>query len=129
MGTQAGLFTFITTYPAMNELIGTRMYPRVLPQTPTTPALVYNKISNPREYSQSGDSGLEHPRYQFDCWADDPDTAEQVGEILIERLSGYAGPMGNMTVGAAFIENDEDGYDAETGLYRVMVEAQMWKEA
>ncbi len=138
MAFMAGLFTFLSSYPALAELVSTRIYPLLLPPPPDPeimpqpeylPALVYNKISGPRVYSHSGDSGLENPRYQIDCWSEDPDTAEQVAGILIEALSGYAGPMGNETVGASFIENDEDGYDPETGLYRVMVEVLFWKEA
>jgi len=126
---QVGLFTFLTSQSALTDLIATRIYSRLMPQKPTLPLLVYNKISNPRVYSQDGDSGLENPRYQFDVWADDPDSAEQIADILIGILSGYKGAMGDETVGASFVENDEDGYDAETGLYRVMVEVVFWKES
>lgn len=126
MAFQAGLFTFLAAgLPAL----ASRIYPRVMPQNPTLPLLVYNRISAPRVYSQSGDSGLVNSRYQFDVWAQNPDDVESLSDALITLLSGYTGAMGTENVQASFVENDADGYDAETGLFRRSVDVIFWKEA
>lgn len=121
-----GIRTYLVSYSQLAALIGARFYPMVLPQTPTLPAMVWARISGPREYSHSGDSQLAFSRYQFTSWSADLAEARQVAQALISAMSGYSGPMGNEIVYAAFVENDIDDYDQETGLYSVIVDVTMW---
>lgn len=123
---EQGLITFLLEDPVLNALIGNRLHPLTLPQTPTLPAIVWQRISGPREHSHSGPSQLAHPRFQFACWSKNLLEAIQVAEALRIRLDGYSGAMGNETAYAVFILDDHDMYDPETGLPRRIVDYRIW---
>jgi hypothetical protein len=91
-----------------------RVYRRRLPETATLPAISYTRISTVPEYTHDGDSRLPAIRYQVDCWADNPDTADEMTVGLYERLSGTRQPGAQ----AVFIDNDLDDEDSESATYR-----------
>jgi hypothetical protein len=108
---EADLFTFLST---AQTSAGDRVYPRKLKQRAVLPALVYFKVSGGINYVSTGQSSLETPRYQINCWAQTYIAARQLAEEVKARLSGYRGAMGDKTVTAAFIEDDQDDDDPET---------------
>jgi hypothetical protein len=108
---EAGLFTFLAS---SQTSAGNRVYPRRLPQAVTLPALVYFKVSGGVEYVSNGQSGLQTPRYQINCWAATYIEARALAEQVKSLMSGYAGAMGNETVTAVFIEDDQDDDDPDS---------------
>jgi hypothetical protein len=99
---------------------GGRIYPLTLPQHPTLPALTYQRIDGPREVSHTGDSGLEHPRYQFDCWATTYLEAEALATAMMRAFAGQLG----WAVG--FPEAGPDDYESDTARYRRTVDVLLW---
>jgi len=91
-----------------------RVYPRRLPQGVTLPAITYALVSSGIEYQSAGQSSLETPRYQLDCWGATYLAAKTLAEELKARLSGFRGQMGTKTVTAAFIEGEREDDDPET---------------
>jgi hypothetical protein len=108
---EIGLFTFLSN---AQTSAGDRVYPRKLKQGAQLPALVYFKVSGGINYVSNGQSGLETPRYQINCWAETYIAARALADEVKTLLSGYQGAMGNETVTAAFIEDDQDDDDPET---------------
>ena len=119
---EEGLVTFLLADTGLTLLIGNRLHDDVLPQSPTVPAVVWQRISTPREYSHSGSSHLAMPRFQFACWAKTRLEAIQLANTLRAALEAHNGAMGAETVYAAYSENELAGYDAETGLRREIVD-------
>lgn len=93
------LATFLCTTPGLVALQADRVYPEVLPQSPTLPATVYHEISDVPTYSHSGDSGLDEAVYQFSCWGNTPREAK----LLANALRAVLGS--NVHWQAAFVEN------------------------
>jgi len=91
---EEGLVTYLSENVELTGLIGDRLYPLALPQSPTMPAVVYQEISAVPEYSQSGYSDLERTRMQFKCWANTLLMAKQIKAVLRMALSGFRGDMG-----------------------------------
>lgn len=120
------LFTYLQTISALTTLVSTRMYPLRLPQKPTLPALVIQKIARPRVYSHSGDSNLANPTYQISCWAETHEGAVALEVQLETALTGFSGTMGAETVYAAFIANVLDDFEPDTALYRQIVDVEFW---
>ncbi len=119
------LRTFLLQDSTLGGLIGTKIYPIVLPQDPIFPAITYQWISGDRLYSLSGPSGLSGPRIQFDCWAKTYAASEGLFEALRKRLDGYRGQMGSApghTVQGVFFANEVDLYEAEIDVYRRSVD-------
>ncbi|MEE9401256.1 MAG: DUF3168 domain-containing protein [Dehalococcoidia bacterium] len=101
-------------------LVVNRIYPLLLPQVPTLPAVVYLRVSGMREQSHDGDSALQHPRFQFSCWAETYLEALAVAEEVRIALQGLT------TAGVGIYENAHDLYDTDTGWYHVPVDITIW---
>lgn len=119
MGAGTLIRTELVTDPRTSGLVGVRVHPQSLVEAGEFPQIVYHQISGARQYSHDGDSGLRSPRYQFDIWAKDPDTAESVAEALIEVLSGrsFAG------IRFSLVLDERDDVEERTGLFRRIVDA------
>jgi len=119
---EQGLVTFLLADAGLAALIADRLHDDVLPQKPTVPALVWQRISTPREHSHSGSSHYATPRFQFSCWAKTRLGAIQLANTLRSALDAYQGTMGSELVYGSFSENELSGFDAETGLRRQIID-------
>jgi len=125
MSFEEGLFYYLDNYAGLSMEVDDRIYPLLLPQEPTLPAVVFHRISTPRLHELER-SFLPHARFQFDCWAEDFQRAKAVQEQVRLALDLYSGPMGEYTVEVAIVEDERDDYEPETGRWRSMVEAVIW---
>lgn len=107
-------------------LVSNRIYPLVMPQNSPLPTVVYQRISGPRIYSQSGASGLAYPRFQFSCWGTTYASVKAVAEQVRQALSGYRGIVEGVSIQGAFIAGDVDDFEPDTGLYRSTLDFIIW---
>lgn len=107
--------TYILADTQVATLVGARMYPRMLPQTPTLPALVFQRIDTRRLHDLDGADGLPRARLQITCWAALPDDAATVAQAVRARLDGVTGTIGASTIGASLCTAERDVTDAEAG--------------
>lgn len=89
------LRAFLLADTTVANLVGTHMYPLRLPQKPTLPALVYQRISGERIGQFKGLASAAEPRYQIDAWTD-PNTggvsgALALGSAVRQALEGFTG--------------------------------------
>ncbi len=96
-----------------------RCYPMTLPEGVELPALTYQRISDPREYSHSGRSELEHPRYQVTCWAATYGVAVALASEVREAVE---------TLGKVQVEVQPDQYDPTSDTYMIPVDAIIWTQ-
>lgn len=112
---------------AVIALIGSRLYPKTLPQNPTTPAIAYQKISNRDTLLQRETSQIDRARLQFSCYGATYDAAKRLAQTLRAFLTpatvGYY-PRTVQGVPVFYIQflNEIDGYGDETEVYRVIVD-------
>lgn len=124
---EEGLYAFLTANAGVFGLVGERIYPQVIPQDAPMPAVAYQRISSPREYSHyPGASGLARARMQFTCEGDSYRQAKRVAEAIRAALSGYKGVAGDVTIGAAFLENENDSYSEGYQMPVVRVDYVIW---
>ena len=101
-------------------LIGTRVYPLMLPDDAATPAIIYQEIDAIGERTLSGHFIASQRRYQLRLVADSYSTIVQ----LKAAAAGVAsGPNGGYT--RLFIDDGPDGYEFDTQLYTKILEAQI----
>jgi hypothetical protein len=101
--------------------VGVRVYPLLLPQNPTLPAVTYTRISTTPLYVQGSRAGLGHQRIQFSCWAM---THREVALLAAEvRLA-----LENSTRFIGFEATELDFYEPETRIYHRVVEAILWRQ-
>ena len=120
--------TFLLADVTLAALIGTRLYPLILPQDPTVPAITFQWISGQRAHAADGAVGLASPRVQFDCWAETYLDVEATFEALRKRLDGFQGAAGTSRIQGAFFETERDSYDDKVRLYGRSVDFFVWYE-
>jgi hypothetical protein len=107
------LFTRLSAHGGLTALVGTRIYPVIMPQGATKPAVTYQLISGIRESAMVADPGLVTSRYQFTAWATTNLVARNVIKQVRLALERYSsGIMAN-----AFIETEYDVFDEEAILH------------
>ncbi len=67
---EQAIYDRLSNYAGLTALVSTRIYPMVLPQNPTYPAVRYQRISGTRLSAIDVDIGIAQPRFQVDCYAE-----------------------------------------------------------
>jgi hypothetical protein len=117
------IFARLTTYSAMNALIGNRCYPQILPQEPTLPAVTYDVRAAP---TAEGSINLARVDVQINGWATTYAGAIQLGEAVKAALEGYQQKVDKPALIGMAVESELDLFEAETGLYGRVVEVSAW---
>lgn len=115
------LFDFLTGDAVLGGLIGTRLFPDLIPQDAALPAVAYQRISSPRGLAHDGPTGFVAARMQFTVTGDTKTSVAGVVRALRHRLHGFRGWMGPVQVWRSLMANEVDGYgfDAEEFTRRV----------
>ena len=129
MQLEQGLITYLKTDSSLMALVGNgdspvtaRIYPLLMPQNYTTPAMTYQRISGPRLQHLDGPAGRAMPRIQFDIYADSYSGAKAIGDALRSALDGYTGLMDTVIVDKCTLETEFDGYTDDTETYRISMD-------
>ena len=132
MQLEVALYNYLSTYAGLIALTSTRIYPNVLPQSPTYPAVTFEMISGPRVHAMGSDPGLTFPRYEFTCWGSTKASARAVALQIIDALqdkTGTIGGTGGVTIQRIFLEDESDGEsDPILSRYARIVEFIIWAE-
>ena len=124
MAIGADVRTYLLTKSAVTSVLGTRIFPNVIPLKNTTwPCVVYGIVSQAPAHHLTGGAGYAWTRIQLDVYATGPVSRDALVEILRDELQGFSGTMGSSTVSAVKYENSLDLYEPPTdssdvGLYR-----------
>lgn len=119
---EADVRTFVLADGAVAALVGSRMYARMLPQTPTLPALVFQRIDTRRQHDLGDADGLPRVRLQVTAWASLPLAAATVAQAVRSRLDGVKGVMGASTIGACLCVGERDVSDPDPGRFGVALD-------
>jgi hypothetical protein len=97
------LRAFLLADTAIAALVGTRVYPVIVPQGAPYPAITIRKISGIRYGHLRGPASLVRPRYQIDAIADGGTAAayrqsQALGTLIRQRLEAFDGVMVDATV-------------------------------
>lgn len=107
------IYKHLSTVNGVSTYIGTRIYPLILPQNPTYPAITYQRIDTRRFYTLGGDNGTgEIPRMQIDIWSTSYEQGRNIATSIKTAMDGAT----------AFLTNDynqTDLYEPDVQLYRI----------
>lgn len=116
------LFTKLSGTAALTALVGTRIYPLIIPQGATYPAVTYQRISTmAREGCMSEDDGLARARIQVTAWAETFTSAKAVIDQVRQALQRWT----TTGVQGSFILAEYDLYDDEAIKYGSAVDAEI----
>ena len=110
------LFTLLTGDSGVAALISNRLYPLVVPDGATLPAVAYQQISLVPMKTHSGPDDLRHERYQFTIHGSGYDSARAVKRALIDCMDGYGGDLGSVSIKEIQVQNEYDGFNLDSDM-------------
>jgi len=116
---EEALFYILGADATIDSLVDGRIYPNAVPQGKAMPAITYQQISGPREYTTDGPVGLVMARYQVNCWTETYAEARQLGEAVRLTLNGYIGTIESLQIYGIFLENEGDLPSIQPGVDRL----------
>lgn len=112
--------------------VGSRVYPMVIPQNAALPCITYQRISTPRQYVMGSSDVVTNARMQIDCWGSSYSSAKTVAESVLTALNQQMGDLGTgakkFTVLVSLADSESDGYEPDTGRYRVRIDFRIMYE-
>lgn len=122
------LRTFLLADGTIAGLVATRIYPSILPQSPTLPAITYSTVSASRQNTMDGPDGLPSKRIQIDAWSSSFAQAAALSNAIRVRIDGYRGAMGGSTIKGVFADTERQLYDSEPKLHRMSSDFIIWHD-
>jgi hypothetical protein len=126
---EQAIFKYLSTYAGLSALVSTRIYPDLLPQTITYPAIVYTLISGVNDETLGEDSDTTEERWQFTINASSVDSRANVCKQLKKAFKDYnkgstriMGGSGGVPVGSVNHAGQTNFYEEETKIYQRTVD-------
>lgn len=119
MSLESGLFSLITTDAGVAALMGTRLYPSILPQDAVLPAGTYQRIAGPVGYAHDGEAGVDFVLMQVSLFDDVLLDLIALREAVRSAVSGYRGTVASETFDGVRVMNQLQDFDVDTTLYVV----------
>ncbi len=124
--------TQLAATAGVTALVGNRIHPLRLPPGGALPAITYQMVSDPRQYTHDGAAGLAQPRIQITCWGETDSNGNSLYSsakalaaavrVALSAFSGTLGGAGGVFTGYCFTANEIDLYDPETKRYYTAVD-------
>lgn len=110
----------------LTALVGTGIYPLMVPQGAALPAVTYRRVSGERVHAMVDDPGLAYPRIQVDAWGATYASAKAVADQVIDCLQRWSGTVETVIVQDTYFSGDMDIYDPETERWQVSMDFIVW---
>lgn len=122
MSIESDMYAHLSIDGNLAPLIGTHLYPDVLPQGATLPAVVFARISTPA-YNVFGTGGAIgcRPRFQYTIWCSAENEASR--ETITVALRTALRAFRTAHLQSVIFENERDSHEPETGLWRRDIDA------
>lgn len=98
-----------------------RVYPMVLPEGVTLPAVRYTRLGSDREVTMGSNPGMCHAMFQVDVWAATYAEVKADATTLRGALERWRGTVEGIVIQDTMYLSDDDDYDPETKEYRVII--------
>ena len=117
MSLEKAIYSLITTAPAVNALIGVRLYPQQAVQSVSESYCTYKVLSIVSAPLFGGENDMKTARVQIDCYGEGADSYSKSIEIAeaVKGLYGTASTVLSINFLLITIDEDSDIYSSETG--------------
>lgn len=120
------VYGYLKTLPSVSDIVSDRIYPLLLPQKCTLPAVAYNKISINRTPALQADSDFCVQNVQLSCYAKSYAEVVHTANAIRNALKNYVGQMLDVFVQAVLTEFETENYDSATETYVYILELQFY---
>ena len=102
------LYSYLSKNESVKSSIGDKLYPILLPQDCTLPAIVYAPVVANYSSAHLGDTGFVKQTVQITCHANTYKEARKLSRLIKKLLQDYRGDMSGLFIEAVFIKTDFD---------------------
>lgn len=120
------VFYQLANTAGVTALVGTRVYPGLLPQQPTMPALVYQLINNDRVQVHRGQTTGAKARIQVTCWGNSEASVAAVKEQVRVAMIAMAGSVASVTIDGVVCEGEVEGFEPDTIRHYIALDFFVW---
>lgn len=113
------IYSALSADTTISAVTSARIYPVIMPQNVTFPALTYERIGGQPVNGLDGYLGMDNARIMINAWATRYDEAKELAEDVHDR-------MNKIRTFRALLVNHLDGYDQDAGLYIVSQDYSCW---
>jgi hypothetical protein len=118
---EARIFAHLSTTADVIAIVSKRIYPLILPQDPTLPAITYQRIAGTRiNCITEGYVSLENAIVQIDCWSTSFDVLTDLATKVIAAM------WASKTFSALVPNSPIDLYEDDVLAYRRSIDVSVW---
>ena len=124
MTTEEGLLALLAGNAGITAIAGESIFPGMLPEEPTYPAVTCLRISTPEEHTLDGKPSLADPKFQIGCWARTYSQAKQLAAAVRALLDGFIGALGagGPACQGALIVDHRDYFESEPRVWNMQLD-------
>lgn len=112
MSAESDLYTILSGYAALTNLVSTRIYPDAMPEEVAYPAVVFSRAGTEPIVTIGSQMVGEFVSLHIECWAETRTSADAVADAAVAGLLA----AGEQHTGRAA------GFDPETGLFATTID-------
>jgi len=112
------VYSALSGNATLTGLISTRIYPLVLPQEVTLPAVTFFRVTNLHNHGMGGDISLMETRLQVSILAASVSLMRAVTDAVRAVLSRWKGTYGSVIIQDSLLNNEMDDFEPETEVYQ-----------
>lgn len=121
------LYAYLITQTGLTALIALRIYPDNCPDDCELPAVSYAITSDVPVHTMSSDSGNpRRPLISFHVFAKTRAVANAIAAQIAAALQDKSGTLTVRVIQRAFLENEYNVYDPDTGTYHIIQDYTVW---
>lgn len=122
MPLESKVYSALVATTRITDTVGTRIYPLILPQEPTLPAITYQRITGEKQNHLEGYANLEQVRLQIDIWGTTLTGCKTMSTVVHSVLGAAPDFKALLIYDMDLSEYLEDG----TILYRISQDYSIW---
>ena len=125
------LYAFLSTYPPLTALIGTRLYPGLAPTSSPFPYLTMQDLMVASHYHLDGATATFDSMVQLDVWALEALEAQKIARTIRLAMDGMPAAWDGLEVDGVFVESELDAPEpaqdgSERAYYRRILTLTVW---
>ena len=120
MSLETAIYTYLSTHAQIQPIVGVRVYPVILPQNPTYPAITYRRDGDSRYATIDGNQSAFISASMFvDSWAETYSGAKVLADAVKAAFQNLTGDMAGLAVNRVHMGGYVEVYETEVQAYRV----------
>ena len=120
MSVEETLYSILTGDSAVSALVGTRVYPLVVADGASLPAISYFRVMTQRAHAMTVPTGVTTAVFSVEGWAQTYAQMRSLGNAIRRALDGWTGTVDGLPA-AMRVENEMESYFHEVKEYRVQL--------